>query len=51
MIQILLRLDEELVVEDLRLRGIRFKGLQVVDRVIDRKVDFHAGSTGASGFF
>jgi hypothetical protein len=44
MIQILLRLGEELVVQDLRLRQIRFEGLRVVDQVVDCTVDFHACS-------
>jgi hypothetical protein len=41
----------QLVVEDLRSRGIRFEGFRVVDRVIDYAVDFRAGGTGASGCF
>jgi hypothetical protein len=51
MIQILLRLGKELVVQDLRPRGIQFEGFRVVDRVVDSTVDIHAGGTGASGCF
>jgi hypothetical protein len=47
MIQILL----QLVVEDLRSRGIRFEGFRVIDRVVDCTVDFRAGGTGASSCF
>jgi hypothetical protein len=51
MIQILLRLGEELVVQDLRSRRTWFEGFRVVDRVIDYTVDVHAGGMGALGCF
>jgi hypothetical protein len=41
MIQILLRPREELGVQDLGPRQIRFKGFQVVSQVIDCPVDIH----------